>query len=403
MKRIALGLLLLVVGLPTLSIGVAAAAPGKKVIRAGASATESPGSPAMMVGDMLYVAGQTGVDAKGVLVESFPAQVKKALDNAGRVLKAAGLSFSSVVKTNLYLTDIKSFEEMNGIYRGYFKSNRPARTTVAVPALPGGAQFQVAFIASRKPHKAVHPAGVKRNPELPYSPAVLVGETLYLSGQGSRDLKTGELPAGEIEAHTKQTLENIRLLLEAAGMGPANVVTANVYLTDIGVIGKMNEVYRTFFASEPPSRTTVGVPALPGDVPIEITFVATRSGKQVFIPEGSNPNPNFSEAVAAGPMFYPAGKVGKGDGIEAHTRAALDGIGNALKKGGTQLRRRGRGQGLSHRSERPGQGAGGLPEHLSQGPARAHHHRGLEAGRHQHHRDYPGGRFGCGAGAADSP
>jgi enamine deaminase RidA (YjgF/YER057c/UK114 family) len=78
----------------------------------------------------------------------------------------------------------------------------------------------------------------------------------------------------------------------------------------------------------------VGVPALPGDVPIEITFVATRSGKQVFAAEGARPNPNFSEVVAAGPMLYPAGKVGKGEGIEAHTKAALEGIGSALEKGG---------------------------------------------------------------------
>jgi 2-iminobutanoate/2-iminopropanoate deaminase len=223
---------------------------------------------------------------------------------------------------------------MNGIYRSVFKSNLPARTTVAVPALPGGARFQVALIASRKPHKAVQPKGIPFNPKLPYSPGVLVGETLYLSGQGSRDPRTGQLPAGQIEDHTKQTLENIRLILEAAGMGPANVVTANVYLTDIALIGRMNEVYRSFFTSERPSRTTVGVKALPGEIPIEITFVATRSGKQVFVAEGGTPNPNFSEAVAAGPMLYPAGKVGKGDGIEAHTRAALEGLGEALKKGG---------------------------------------------------------------------
>jgi reactive intermediate/imine deaminase len=315
-----LGLAALVAAPPT-----AAAAPQARKVIAGS----------MLVGDTLFVAGQTGADPKtGKLPEGFEAQVKAALDNAGRVLKAARLDFSHVVKTNLYLTDIKSFEAMNGIYRGYFKSNLPARTTVAVPALPGGAQFQVAFVASRKPHKAIQPAGVAPNPKLPFSPAVLVGDTLYLSGQGSRDLKTGQLPQGEIEAHTKQCLENIRLLLEAAGMTPANVVTANVYLTDMALIGRMNEVYRTFFASEPPSRTTVGVPALPGDVPIEITFVATRSGKQVFAAEGAKPNPNFSEVVAAGPMVYPAGKVGKGEGIEAHTKAALEGIGSALEKGG---------------------------------------------------------------------
>jgi 2-iminobutanoate/2-iminopropanoate deaminase len=234
---------------------------------------------------------------------------------------------------NAYLTDIANFDAMNGVYRKHFRTNLPARTTVAVPALPGGARFQIAVVASRKPHKAVQPKGIKANPKLPYSPGVLVGDTLYLSGQGSRDLATGELPTGEIEAHTKQTLANALLILEGAGLSPANVVTANVYLTDMSMIGRMNEVYRTFFASDPPSRTTVGVPALPGAVPIEITFVASRTPKQVFSSPGSKPNLNFSELVTTGPMFYPAGKVGNGADFEAHARAAIEGIGKSLAAG----------------------------------------------------------------------
>jgi reactive intermediate/imine deaminase len=345
MKRMSIRTLL--TGCCLLATSAAIAVPAaRKIIRPPAIATqvrgapaEAPaGSPGVQVAETLFVAGQTGVDPRsGKLPESVEAQVKNAMDSAGRVLRAARLDFSHVVKANLYLTDIKAFDRMNGVYRRYFKSNLPARTTVAVPALPGGAQFQVALVASAKPHRSIHPAGVKPNPKLPFSPAVLVGDTLYLSGQGSRDLRTGQLPEGDIEAHTKQTLENIRLVLEAADMGPANVVTANAYLTDMALIGRMNEVYKGFFTADPPSRTTVGVPALPGEVPIEITFVATRTGKRVVLPAGSKPGTVFSEAVEAGALFYPAGKVGKGEGIEAHTRAALTGLEKALAGGGRTL------------------------------------------------------------------
>jgi reactive intermediate/imine deaminase len=339
MKRTSIRVLAIAAFSVLAASGVALAMPpAAKVLRPASKAAPADATPGVQLGDTVFVAGQTGADARtGKLPATLEAQVKNAMDSAGRVLKAARLDFSHVVKVNLYLTDIKTFDRMNGVYRRYFKTNLPARTTVAVPALPGGAQFQVAMVASAKPHKSVQPAAVKANPKLPFSPGVLAGDTLYISGQGSRDLRTGQLPEGEIEAHTKQTLENIKLILEAADMSPANVVTANVYLTDMALIGRMNEVYKTFFAADPPSRTTVGVPALPGDVPIEITFVATRSGKKVVLPEGSKPGPVFSEAVQAAPLFYPAGKVGKGEGIEAHTRAALSGIEKALAAGGRTM------------------------------------------------------------------
>ena len=229
---------------------------------------------------------------------------------------------------------------MNGVYRGYFKSNLPARTTVAVPALPGGAQFQVAFIASRKPHKAIQPAGVAAQPQAALSrPRSWWATPSTCRGRAAATSRPASCPRARSRPTPSRRLENIRLLLEAAGMTPANVVTANVYLTDMAMIGRMNEVYRTFFASEPPSRTTVGVPALPGDVPIEITFVATRSGKQVFAAEGGPAQRQLQRGGGGRPDGLPGRQGGQGRRHRGAHQGRPRGHRQRAGEGRAQLRR----------------------------------------------------------------
>src|SRR5215831_17233930 len=222
-------------------------------------------SPGILEGDTLYCAGQGSRDPKtGEHPEGFEAQVKQSLENLGAVLKSAGLDFSDVVNSNVYLTDIKNFQAMNKVYKSYFPANPPARTTIAIPALPGESQVEVTFIASKnKSRQYVYPEGVKPASTDLYSGGVRVGDILYLSGQGSRHYKTKEFPQGEFEAHVKQVMENLGAVLKAAGMDFSNVVKSNVYLTDMANFQRMNDVYKTYFTSDPPARTTVGVTALP--------------------------------------------------------------------------------------------------------------------------------------------
>jgi len=318
--------------------------PQKKIIRpqpAGQPTTQSAParpsilSPGVSVGDILYLAGQGSRDPKtGQHPETFEAQVKQAMENLGAVLKAADMDFSNVVKANVYLTDISNFSRMNQVYRSFFKSDPPARTTIAVPALPGGSHVEITFIASRLPKKIIRPEGHRANPNAPYSPAIMVGDTLYISGQGSVDPKTGKLVEGGIDAQVKQTMENIGAILKAAGMDFSNVVSSNVYLTDMANFEKMNEVYRSYFKSDPPARTTVGVTALPVETPVEITFFASRAARKIIRPEGVRPSPNFSQAVQAGDFLYPAGKVGTGEGIETQVKETMDSLGAVLKAAG---------------------------------------------------------------------
>jgi len=112
----------------------------------------------------------------------------------------------------------------------------------------------------------------------PYSHAVWAGKILYLSGQTPLDPVTGELSQGDVGSQTEQCFANLFAVLEAAGLGPENVVKVNVYLTDMADFVAMNEVYATKFEQPFPARTTVAVAGLPRGARIEIELVARRKG-----------------------------------------------------------------------------------------------------------------------------
>ena len=112
------------------------------------------------------------------------------------------------------------------------------------------------------------------SPVGPYSPGVIVGNLVFVSGQAGRQPGTGHL-APDVESQTEQTLRNISAILEAAGSGLAHVVRCGVFLVDMTEFPKMNDVYARAFGSHRPARTTVEVSGLPGDgLRVEIDAVA---------------------------------------------------------------------------------------------------------------------------------
>jgi 2-iminobutanoate/2-iminopropanoate deaminase len=109
-----------------------------------------------------------------------------------------------------------------------------------------------------------------------FSPGILVDGTLYVSGQIGQDLKTKQVPA-DFENEAKTVLGNIGIVLKAAGMEYKDVVSVQVYLTDMDLFARMNAVYVTFFPDPRPSRTTVGVTKLAAPTArIEITVTARK-------------------------------------------------------------------------------------------------------------------------------
>ena len=112
----------------------------------------------------------------------------------------------------------------------------------------------------------------------PYSHAVWSGRQLFLSGQTPVDPDTGELVTGDVETQTIRVFENLRLVLEDAGLTLDDVVKCNVYLTDMANFAAMNRAYQSRFEAPYPARTTVAVAGLPLGAQVEIELVARRPG-----------------------------------------------------------------------------------------------------------------------------
>lgn len=107
-------------------------------------------SPALRAGQLLFMSGQIPIDpATGQLVSGDAAVcARRVMDNLGALLKAAGLSFSSVVRTTIFLADMNDFAAVNDVYASYFADPKPARVTVQAAALPRGARLEIDAIAS---------------------------------------------------------------------------------------------------------------------------------------------------------------------------------------------------------------------------------------------------------------
>lgn len=110
----------------------------------------------------------------------------------------------------------------------------------------------------------------------PYSQAILVGDTLYCSGQIAIDPDTGHLLSDSVEAETERVIENLAAVLAEADMSLQHVVQCRVYLVDIDDYGLVNEVYARYFDENSPVREAVGVSALPRGAKVEISCIAVR-------------------------------------------------------------------------------------------------------------------------------
>lgn len=120
----------------------------KTITAANAPAAVGPYCHAKLAGNTLYISGQLGLNpATGVLAEGVEAQAKQALENLGAILKTAGMDYADVTKTTVFLTDINDFAAINAIYAQYFQGEAPARSCVAVAALPKGGAFEVEAVA----------------------------------------------------------------------------------------------------------------------------------------------------------------------------------------------------------------------------------------------------------------
>jgi 2-iminobutanoate/2-iminopropanoate deaminase len=110
----------------------------------------------------------------------------------------------------------------------------------------------------------------------PYSQGIKAGKMLFVSGQGSIDPKTGNMLGEDIAMQTRQTMQNIKAIVEASGFSMSDLVKVSIYLKNASDFQKMNEIYMTFFSENAPTRTTVQTGFVNSSMVIEIDAIAYR-------------------------------------------------------------------------------------------------------------------------------
>ncbi len=110
----------------------------------------------------------------------------------------------------------------------------------------------------------------------PYSQAIKVGNMLFLSGQVAIQKSSGNIITSNITDETEQVMKNLQEVLKAAGFDFSHIVKSTIFLSDMNNFPKVNEVYGSYFTSQPPARETVEVSRLPKDVNVEISCIAVK-------------------------------------------------------------------------------------------------------------------------------
>ncbi|MGC2551571.1 MAG: RidA family protein [Candidatus Sulfotelmatobacter sp.] len=217
-------------------------------------------SPGILTQDRLFVSSMSGSDpVSGKIPDDPAAQVDLALDRVQAVVKAAGLELSNMVFVNPYLTSDIPGRVMNERYARRFEfGNTPARATIEVSSLPGGAHIEYTGVAVRdlRQRKAVRPKNMPPSPTA--SPCVFAGDTLYCSAKdGFIPGPHGGVYASTTQHQLRQTMRNLLDNLEEADMNFNQVVATNVYLDDLSDLQAFDDVYAQYFGSVPPARTTI--------------------------------------------------------------------------------------------------------------------------------------------------
>ena len=239
----------------------------------------SPYSYGIRSGNTLFLAGLVArnTTTNATITGDVTAQTKVVLDNGAAILKKAGMSFSDVVASRVYLTDASTFQTMNAAYRPYFGDTPPARVTVKTGLLSPDNAVEITMTAvkdpSRKAFTTPNADGTPGRANANLSSAVQVGNRLYVSGITGNT----QLNRGDVKAQAAEILARVGRTLKAAGFSPGDIVDGTVFLADMSKFAGMNDVYRSWFGgSKFPARATVGIHPVGDDILLEIIFMAVK-------------------------------------------------------------------------------------------------------------------------------
>jgi reactive intermediate/imine deaminase len=321
----------------------------KRVIAPPGPKPVGPYSPGILAGDFLYVSGQGGRDASGALPSSIDGEVQQTLRNVKSIVEAAGLTMEHVVYSQVYLTSMAHYEALERGWRNAFPKSPPARAIVGVYKLPTDISVEINAVAFRdlaRKKLIVPPAYPKT---LSFSPGVLAGNRLYLSGSFGAHVSSGAIPQ-DPDAQVQLALDNMKATLAEAGMDFRHVVFVNPYLTG-QASRQMNEIYAKHFEfGDTPARATIRVTSLPGGNTIEFTGVAVAdlSKRLAVRPKNMRPSATASPCVFADDTYYCSAKgpftPGPGNlqgtwvsTVEAQVRQTMRNLLDGLEEAGLEL------------------------------------------------------------------
>ena len=311
---------------------------GKQVITRDTS-SNAPFSPAVAAGDFIYLSGTL---ARG---EGIREQTRGVLANLGEVLELAGADYTRVAAVTVYLRNTSDFQGMNEIFREYFPSEPPTRTTVQTDLVREDALVEMSMIAIRPgaERTVLQPEGWPTG-TAPYSYGIKSGDTVFLAGILGRDYSSANSSVGsDIQAETRAIFENARQILAAAGMSLNDVVASRVYITDNTLFRDMNTSYSAHFPEIPPARATVRANLMGDQYHLEITLIAVAGAKTRITRPNADGTPGrespvLSHAVRVGNRLYLSGMLGVSDetrtDTQAQARQTLATIGRTLDAAG---------------------------------------------------------------------
>ena len=322
---------------------------------------------AYKVGHLVFAAGQlasdfkTGIPPEATVDRNFPfygseikLQTRSILENLTKTFEAADSSLENVVKAQVFMRDMRDFSGFDEVWKDFFGDSLPARTTVGTTELLGSGPAQLVEIdlighTNNVEHEVILSDAPR--PLANYTEAIRVGNLVFAAGQVANDYVDGIPPearvdpnfpyyGSDIKLQTRYILENFKKTFAAANSSLGHVVKAQVFLRNLHDFNGFDEVWKEYFANQPPARTTVGTTELLGSGPaqlVEIDLIAQTNDTEARPITSSNPQPlaAYTEAWVVEDLVFAAGQLASdfrtGVPLEARANPAFPFYGSNIK------------------------------------------------------------------------
>jgi 2-iminobutanoate/2-iminopropanoate deaminase len=303
-------------------------------------------SQAVSVGGFVYVSGMMAADVKG----EIGAQTTQIFENLRSVLKQAGSSVDNIVNAIITVEQAGDLPEMDKVYGAQFKGDPPARTVYIGNMVRPGALIEIAVTAvpTGAARRAILPDGWMKPPT--WSWAIEAGDTVFLSGMVSADMKDYTPVRGDVPQQVRKAMDNALVLLKTAGLTLDNTVSArNVITHRVADFFLMNTAYAPYWtvkdwkASGPgvpgrPGRATVGLENPPG-FDFQTTLIAVKSGtpREIVVAPNADGTPGeqgpwYPSGVTVGNRMWVSGTTGGNvQPIKAHIQNNINSLVRFMK------------------------------------------------------------------------